>query len=152
MSASQLMTGPDGAEVRAYRRGVRQVTTGDYLPDYAAHVVAPACADPDDGSHWLTLDDGRDIRVTTRKLWVFRRYTAPDWMADALDAYRSARDAREAARESGAPIPAGAVAGANGSAVGWNQLEAEDFREAWPAPRLADYIREAAAARRDPAA
>lgn len=149
MAVSQLMTGPDGPEVTAYRRSVRQVTTGDYLPDYGAHAVAAAVEDPDDGAHWVTLDTGQDVRVTTRKVWVYRRYSQPDWMRDALDAYRAARDAREAIRESSAPIPAGAVAGAAGSLAGWCQLEPADFTAAYPAPRLADYIREAAAARRE---
>lgn len=144
-----MMTGPNGAEVKCYRRGVRQVTPGDYLPDYGAHVVAPAVEDPDDGAVWVTLDDGRDIRLTTRKVWLFRRYSAPEWMSEALDNYRAARDAREALRESGQVAPVGAVAGAAGSAIGWNQLEPSDFAAAYPAPRLADFIRDAAASRRE---
>jgi hypothetical protein len=145
----QTMTGPDGLEVTCYRRSARQVRTGDYLPDYGAHAVADALDDPDDGAVWVTLETGQDVRVTTRKVWLFRRYAAPAWMSDALEAYRAARDAREATRESAAPIPAGVVAGAAGSLASWCQLERADFDAAYPAPRLADFIREAAAARRE---
>lgn len=144
-----MMPGPDGRPVKCYRRSARQVTTGDYLPEHGAHVVAPAVEDPDDGAQWVTLDDGRDIRLTTRKVWLHRTYDAPAWMSEALTAYRSARDARDAMRESSQPIPAGAVAGAAGSSAAWCQLEADDFARAYPAPRLADFIREAAAARRE---
>lgn len=126
------------------------MSSGDYLPDYGAHAIGDALEDPDDGSVWVTLETGQDVRVTTRKVWVHRRYAAPDWMRDALDAYRAARDAREALRESSAPIPAGAVAGAAGSLAAWCQLEPEDFSAAYPAPRLADFIRETCAARREP--
>lgn len=148
VSVSAVMPGPTGADVTCYKRSARQVQAGDWLPDYGAHTVGPAVEDPDDSAQWLTLDDGRDIRVVTRKVWLFRRYAAPEWMGDALAAYRSARDAREALRESSQPIPAGAVAGAAGSSAAWCQLEPEDFTAAYPAPRLADYIRDAAAARR----
>lgn len=149
MSACQDMTGPDRRPVKCYRRSVRQVTTGDYLPDHGAHVVAPAVLDPDDGAWWITLDTGQDIRITTKRVWLFRRYAAPEWMTDALTSYRAARDARDATRESFQPIPAGAVAGAAGSLASWCQLEPADFAAAYPAPRLADFIREAAAARRE---
>ena len=148
MSASQMMPGPDGTDVRAYRRSRLQVTTGDYLPDYGAHIVCPSVTDPDTGSVWVTLDDGRDVELRTRKVWTYRRYTAPDWMRDALEAYKGARDAREAMRESGAPAPS-SVPGIAGSQVAWCQLERADFDAAYPAPRLADYIRDAAAAWRE---
>jgi hypothetical protein len=142
------MPGPHGPDVTCYKRSARQVQAGDYLPDYGAHAIGPAMQDPDDGAMWVTLDDGRDIRITTRKVWMFRRYTAPEWMADALANYRAARDAREAMRESGQLAPS-TVAGISGSDAGWNQLEPAEFAAAYPAPRLADYIREAAAARRE---
>lgn len=149
MTQEAMMPGPDGVPVKCYKRSARQVTTGDYLPDHGAHVIVPAVEDPDDGAIWVTLDNGQDIRITVRRVWLYRRYAAPAWMQDACSAYRDARDARDAARESSAPIPAGAVAGAAGSSVGWCQLEPADFNAAWPAPRLADFIREAAAARRE---
>jgi hypothetical protein len=144
------MPGPDGAGVVAYRRSSRQIRPGDWLPEYGAHAIGDALEDPDDGSLWVTLETGQDVRVTTRKVWMFRRYAAPDWMRDALEAYRSARDARDALRESSDPIPAGIVAGAAGASCAWNQLERDDFNAACPAPRLADFIRDAAAARRAP--
>lgn len=150
MAACQDMPGPDGVPARCYRRTVRQVRAGDYLPDHGGHVIAAPVADPDDGSVWVALDTGTDVQLTGRKVWILRKYDAPAWMADALEAYRCARDARDATRESGAPIPAGAVAGAAGSAVAWCQLEPDDFRRAYPAPRLADFIREAAHAARRP--
>ena len=143
-----MMTGPHGTPVRAFRRGIRQIGAGDWLPDYGATAVGAACQDPDTGRFWLTLDTGQDVEIRTRKLWVHRQYEAPVWMRDALEAYRSARDAREAMRESGAPAPT-SVAGAAGSQAAWCQLEAEDFAAAYPAPRLADFIREAAASWRD---
>jgi hypothetical protein len=61
--------------VTAYKRSVRQVAAGDWLPDYAAHAVTDAVEDPDDGTHWLTLEDGRDVHVTIRKVWIWRRVT-----------------------------------------------------------------------------
>lgn len=150
MSMSQPMPGPDGHDVTAYRRSVRQIAAGDFLPDFRAHAIAPAVPDPDDGSHWLTLETGQDVRITTRKVWVVRTYAAPAWMAEALTAYRAARDARAAARESGAPAPAYAAAGTAGAGIAWNQLTDEEMAAVWPHPRLADFIREAAAAYRRP--
>lgn len=148
MSAPAMMPGPDGLEVRAYRRGVRQLAAGDYLPEHGSHVVGPGIQDPDTGRFWVTLDTGDDVEIRTRKVWVYRRYAAPEWMRDALAAYRSARDARDAVRESGAPAPS-SVPGIAGSLASWSQLEPEDFARAYPAPRLADFIRDAAAAYRD---
>lgn len=149
MAQQAMMTGPDGAEVSCYRRGARNVAPGDWLPEHGAHVTADPVTDPDDGGVWLTLEDGRDVRCTPRgKVWLWRRYAAPVWMADAVDAYRGARDAREALRESGALAPT-SVAGAAGSSVACHQLERDDFNAAFPAPRLADFIRDAAAARRE---
>ena len=150
MSASQLMPGPTGEDVRAYRRGVRQIHAGDYLPDYGAHAIGDAVEDPDDGSHWLTLEDGRDIRLTVRKVWLFRRYELAGWQRDAVTAYRDARDARQALRESGAIVPAGAVAGTAGADIACYQLTDSEFAAAYPAPRLADFLRDAADARRAP--
>lgn len=150
MTMQQTMTGPDGVEVTAYKRSARQVTAGDYLPDYGAHAVTDATEDPDDGAQWVTLDDGRDIRITTRRVWLYRRYTLAGWQRDAVAAYRDARDARNALRESGAPIPAGVVAGTAGAAIGAYQLSDAEFSAAYPAPRLADFLRDAAAARRAP--
>lgn len=149
MTMTDVMPGPDGAGVTVYKRSARQVVAGDWLPDHGAYAAGDALTDPDDGSVWVTLDDGRDIRVTTRKVWLHRTYTAPPWMTTALDAYRAARDARNATRESTDPIPAGVVAGAAGSLASWCQLEDDDFRVAYPAPRLADFIRDAAAAMRE---
>jgi hypothetical protein len=149
MTLQAIMPGPDGVDVTCYKRSRRQVTTGDYLHDYGAHAVSDAVDDPDDGSSWVTLDDGRDIRLTVRKVWLFRRYAAPAWMTEALETYRAARDAREALRESSEPVPPGLVAGAANSGVAWCQLETADFNAAYPAPRLADFIRDAAAARRE---
>jgi hypothetical protein len=115
VSASDMMPGPDGSPVRAYRRTCRQIRAGDWLPEHGAHALTDPVEDPDDGAQWLTLDDGRDVHVTTRKAWVHRRYTLAGWQRDAVAAYRDARDARNALRESGAPIPAGAVAGTAGA-------------------------------------
>lgn len=150
MTASKDMAGPDGAMVRAYRRTVGQVRAGDWLPEHGAHVIAAPVADPEDASVWVALDTGADLQLRTRRVWLWRRYSAPAWMANAVTAYRAACDARNLARESSAPIPAGAVAGAAGSLVSWCQLEDDDFRAAYPAPRLADFIRDAAAAHRAP--
>lgn len=148
MALQAEMTGPDGTPVTCYKRSARQVTAGDWLPDYGAHTVCAPVTDPDDGSLWLTLEDGRDVSLRARKVWLYRRYTAPEWMAGALEAYRSARDAREAMRESGAPAPT-SVPGLAGSSAAWCQLEREEFERVYPAPRLADFIRDAAAAWRD---
>jgi hypothetical protein len=41
------------------------------------------------------------------------------------------------------------VPGAAGSAAAYCQLEDDDFASAVPAPRLADFVRDAAAARRE---
>lgn len=149
MSLSAIMPGPAG-EVTAYKRSVRQVHAGDWLPDYGAHAVTDACQDPDEmRAVWVTLEDGRDIKLTTRKVWLYRRYTLSPWQRDAVTAYRDARDAWQALRESGAPVPAGTVAGTAGAAVGCHQLSDDEFRTAYPAPRLADYLRAAADARRE---
>lgn len=150
MTMSQPMPGPDGREVTAYKRSARQVRAGDYLPDYGAHAVTDACEDPEDGAQWVTLEDGRDIRVTVRKVWLVRRYELAGWQSDAVRAYRDARDARNALRESSAPIPAGAVAGTSGAPIGYCQLTDGEFAAVCPTPRLADYLRDAAAARREP--
>ena len=149
MAIQAMMVGPDGADVKCFRRAARNARPGDWLPEYGARVVAEPVTDPESGRHWLTLDDGRDVEATPRgKVWLFRQYDSPAWMAEAVTAYRAARDAREALRESGHVVPT-SVPGAAGSAVACYQLEPGDFDAAYPAPRLADYIREAAAARRD---
>lgn len=148
MAADQMMTGPNGEKVRCFRRAARNVQTGDYFPEYGARVVAAPLTDPETGRHWVTLEDGQDVEFTPRgKVWLFREYAAPEWMADALADYRAARDARDAMRESSAPVPT-SVAGANGSNVSCSQLEDDDFNRAFPAPRLADFIRAAADSRR----
>jgi hypothetical protein len=103
------MPGPHGP-VTAYKRTARQVRAGDWLPDYGAHALTDAVEDPD-GGVWLTLDDGRDVHVHVRKVWLFRRYQLAGWQRDAVAAYRDARDARNALRESGTIVPAGVVAG-----------------------------------------
>lgn len=146
------MTGPDGIEVRCFYRRAANLASGDYLPDYSGHVIGGPVTDPETGEHWVTLDTGADVSFTPRrKVWIFRRYEAPEWMREAVENYRAARDAREAMRESSAPAPT-SVAGAAGSLVAWCQLERSDFDAAYPAPRLADFVREAAAARREVAA
>lgn len=150
MARDEMMPGPDGSPVRAYRRTCRQIRAGDWLPEHGAHALTDAVEDPDDGSVWITLDDGRDLHLTTRKAWVHRRYTLAGWQRDAVAAYRDARDARNALRESGAPIPAGVVAGTAGAAVGCYQLSDEEFTAAYPPPRLADFLRDAAESRRAP--
>lgn len=150
MALQATMTGPDGTEVTAYKRSTRQVTAGDYLPEHGAHAVTDAVSDPDDGAVWLTLDDGRDLRIRTRKVWIHRRYELSGWQRDAVREYRDARDARNALRESGAPVPAGTVAGAGGAPVSCYQLTDAEFNAAYPAPRLADYLRAAAESRREP--
>lgn len=150
MSMSAEMPGPAGAYVTAYKRSARQIRAGDYLPDWEAHAVTDACEDPDESrAVWVTLEDGRDIRITVRKVWVYRTYELASWQRDAVNAYRDARDARNALRESGEAITASA-AGTSGASVGAYQLSDEEFREAFPAPRLADFLRDAAAARREP--
>jgi hypothetical protein len=63
------------------------------VPEHGAHALTDAVEDPDDGAQWLTLDDGRDVQLTTRKAWVHRRYTLAGWQRDAVAAYRDARDA-----------------------------------------------------------
>lgn len=148
MARDAALAGPHGSPVRAFRRLTRQVRAGDWLPDYGAHAIADALEDPDDGSHWLTLDDGRDLRVTARKVWLHRRYALAGWQREAVAAYRDARDAREAVRESGDACPAG-VAGTAGSSAAWCQLSAAEFATAYPPPRLADFLREYADANRD---
>jgi hypothetical protein len=148
MSAADMMPGASGQLVKCYRRRAANVQSGDWLPEHGAHVVGPAVEDPDDGYWWVTLDSGQDVRFTPRgKVWLHRTYAAPEWMAQALDAYRHARFAWEALRESGAVVPASlAGAGAAGTQVSAYQLEERDFRAAYPPPRLAEFIREAAAA------
>jgi hypothetical protein len=144
------MPGPAGTMVRCYRRSIRQVRAGDYLPDHGGSVLAAPVADPEDSSVWVALDTGTDVQLTGRRVWLYRTYEAPEWMSTALEAYRAAVLARESARESSEPVPAGLVAGTSGSLAAWCQLEDSDFRAAWPAPRLATFIREAAAAARRP--
>ena len=150
MTLQAIMPGPSGQDVTAYKRSARQVRAGDYLPDYSAHAVTDAIEDPDETrAVWVTLEDGRDVKLTTRKVWLFRRYELADWQRDAVTAYRDARDARNALRETGAAITASA-AGTAGASVGAYQLSDEEFSEAFPAPRLADFLKDAAAARREP--
>lgn len=159
MAADAMMPGPYGAVVRCFRRSARQVRRGDWLPEYGRYALTDAVTDAD-GRHYVTLSDAPDdwsrltdddvVMFTRRgKVWLYREYAAPGWMADAVDAYRSARDAREALRESGQLVPT-SVPGVNGSGVVMYQLERADFDAAVPAPRLADFIRDAAAARREP--
>ena len=145
------MPGPDGTTVRAFYRTVRQVRAGDWLPDYGAHAVADPVEDPDDGAVWVALETGEDIRVTRRKVWLWRRYDAPAWVREALESYRDARHAWEALRESGTPVPGGSVAGAAGSVVACYQLSDEEFRAVFPVPRLSEYLRAAGVAQRRPA-
>lgn len=149
MARQDMMPGPHGTPVSCYSRTARQVTAGDWLPDYGAHALTDAVTDPDDGAVWFTLDDGRDIQHTRRKVWLHRRYELAGWQRDAVSAYRDARDARNALRESGQSITAG-VAGTAGANVGAYQLSDAEFAEAYPAPRLADFLRDAADARRAP--
>lgn len=149
MARDEMMPGPDGSPVRAFRRGVRQIRAGDYLPEHGAHALTDAVEDPDDASVWLTLDNGQDVQLTTRKAWIHRRYALDGWQRDAVTAYRDARHAWEALRESGDPIPAGVVAGTAGANVGAYQLTDEEFARAYPAPRFADFLRDAAGARRE---
>jgi hypothetical protein len=150
MTLQAIMPGADGADVTAYKRTARQIRAGDYLPDYGGHALTDAVTDPDDGAVWITLDDGRDIRVTVRKVWMHRRYALADWQRDAVQAFRDAVHARNALRESGTIVAAGAVAGTAGADVACYQLSDEEFRMAYPAPRLAEFLRDAAAARRAP--
>ena len=155
MAQHAMMSGPDasGALVKCYRRRAANVAAGDWLPDYAAHATGAPVTDPDDGSVWVSLASGEDVRFTPRgKVWLFRRYDAPAWMADALSSYRDARHAWEALRESGAVVATSALAGGDGANVSCYQLEDDEYRAAFPPPRLADFIREAASARRDVAA
>lgn len=138
MSASAMMAGPEssGAVVKCYRRRAANVQPGDWLPEYGAHVAVPALADPETGAWWLTLTDGRDLEFTPRgKLWLFREYAAPEWMAAAIADYRDARAAWELAREA--------------VAIGY-ATEEREYAETHTAPRLAEFIRDAAAARREP--
>lgn len=111
--------------------------------------MTDAVEDPD-GGVWLTLDDGRDIHVTVRKVWVHRRYQLAGWQRDAVAAYRDARDARNALRESGTIVAAGIVAGTSGADVACYQLSDAEFATAYPAPRLAEFLREYADANRTP--
>jgi hypothetical protein len=147
MSVPQPMPGPDGVPVSCYSRSARQVRAGDWLPDYGGHATTDAVEDPDDGSIWWTLDDGRDIRHTRRKVWLHRRYSLTGWQRDAVSCYRDARDARTALRESSASVTAD-IAGTAGANVGAYQLSDAEFAAAYPAPRLADFLRDAAGARR----
>lgn len=141
-----MMPGPDGHDVKCHRRAARNTRAGDWLPEHGARAVGDPLTDPETARIWLTLDTGADVEFTPRgKVWLYREYDAPAWMADAVTAYRAARDAREALRESGAPVPT-SVAGSAGSGVACYQLERADFDRAYPAPRLADFIREAARA------
>lgn len=149
MARSEDMPGPDGAPVRTFYRVVGQLRAGDWLPDYGAHITGAPVTDPDDGSVWVPLDTGVDVRITRRKAWVYRVYDAPAWVRDALDCYRDARHAWEALRESSTPVPT-TVPGASGGNVVCYQLEADDFRRAFPPPRFADYVRAAAHAQRRP--
>jgi hypothetical protein len=150
MTLQAIMPGPTGVDVTAYKRSARQVRAGDWLPELGAHAITDAIADPDDGAQWVTLDDGRDVRLTTRKVWLWRRYELADWQRDAVTAYRDARDARAAMRESSQPIPAGVIAGTAGAEISWCQLSDAEFAAAYPAPRLAEFLRDAADARRAP--
>lgn len=154
MAAQAMMPGPDGNQQSCYRRSARQIRAGDWFPELERFALTDATTDQD-GRHWVTLTDvpGDWSRVTDDdvveftprgKAWLFREYVAPAWMAHAVETYRSARDAREALRESGRLVPT-SVAGAAGSGVAFYQLEPADFDLAVPRPRLADFIRSAAA-------
>lgn len=150
MARDEMMTGPTGELVKCYRRRAANVQAGDYLPEHAAYVTGDALTDPEDGSHWVTMSTGQDVRFTPRgKVWLWRQYSAPVWMTQALEQYRDDRRAWEAGAESGRIVASGAVAGASGAQVAAYNLEPADYRAAYPAPRLADYIREAAAAWRE---
>lgn len=145
MAQSAMMSGPDGTDVRCYRRSARQIKAGDYLPEYGAAAVADVATDDETGRHYVALATDEVVELTPRgKAWIFRTYDAPAWMSDAVSAYRDARDARDVLRESGAVVPT-SVPGAAGSAVAYYQLEDSDFDAAVPRPRLADFIRDAAA-------
>ena len=145
----QIMPGPDGVPVKCYRRRAANILPGDYLPEHGAHVVTEPLTDPDDGAYWVALDDGREIRFTARgKAWLFRTYAAPAWLLEARDAWRAAYDdgwhVRSLAnlrrrRCPALPIAASRVISSSGT----------DYRRAFPAPRLADFVRETCDARRE---
>ncbi len=143
MARCEEMPGPDGTPVRTFYRTVGQIRPGDWLPDFQAHTVTEPVTDPDDGTVWLTLDTGEDVNLRRRKAWVHRVYDCPEWVRDAVDTYRHARAAWDALRESSTPVPS-TVPGADSGTVCY-QLEDSDYRRAFPVPRLADYLREAAA-------
>lgn len=145
MAADAMMPGPAGENVRCFRRRAANVAAGDWLPDYAAYVAGDAATDPDDGSVWVALADGRDIRFTSRgKVWLFRTYDAPAWMRDALADYRTAVDVWEQGRESGRLAPT-SVAGVAGSAAAMYQLTDAEYLASVPRPRYADFVADHAA-------
>lgn len=63
-------------------------------------------------------------------------------MEPLLAAYRDARDARLALRESGAIVPAGAVAGTAGADVAYYQLSDEEFAALHPPVLWRDWLLE----------
>lgn len=139
MTASQMMTGPEasGAVVKCWRRGAANIQAGDWLPEYGAHVLTAPIEDPTSNREawWVTLSDGRDVSFTRRgKVWLYRQYAASPWVAQATEEYRDARLAWERDREN--------------VALGY-ATEMREYGQERPAPRLADFLRQAAAARRE---
>lgn len=64
--------------------------------------------------------------------------------------YWAARDAVLALRESGTVVSSSLAAGAAGATVTAGALEDDEFREAFPLPRLKDWIQDRAAEWRGP--
>lgn len=132
-----------------------KVARGDFLPDYGARVHY-AVTDPETGEIVLDVtrdQDGTPVRgelvlTATERVRVHRKREAPAWVREATEAYRSARDAWEAGRESGNVAPT-SVPGTSGSGVAMYQLTRAEYAEHVPAPRLATFLAEYAAARRD---
>lgn len=137
---------PDGAALPAY------VRAGDVLTGHGV-VVADAIADPETGATWVVVRsaDGALVDVELpagEPVDVVRKRVAPAWVQAAAADYRGARDAWEAARESGRPAPS-SVPGAAGANVSMMQLEDADYRAHVPAPRFAEFLADHAARMRE---
>lgn len=139
---------PDGSVLPA------GLHTGDTLGD-GSRVVCPPVTDPETGEVWVTTDQAGVHQDTAYPAGVplpgvtRAPRTAPAWVAEASAEYRSARDAWEAMRESGAIVPT-SVPGTAGGQCAMYQLSPAEYAEHVPAPRYTDFLVEYAARLREP--
>ena len=94
-------------------------------------------SDPETGEVWVTLDTGADVAFPADGMVrVVRKRQAPEWIRKCASEYRDARIAWERDREN--------------VACGY-ATEMREYGESVRAPRYADFVRQAAAAMRQPA-